>query len=438
MLNFAAFTTAERPFFLFPFISAFYPHTTFMKLRKAVFFTVFAALVALVALLCGSAFVSSRLDLSLTLDGKEVYSGSFECSSSASVRIRLFYGGSPSALYESKFSGNPTEFFEYLNGDINAELRKAIRSVERDAQEPAVSYEGDGVFRYTDGVNGIKCDEHATLDKLARSGSCEMVYRPVFPLSTVDELKKITAEAGKFSTEYGTSSAARKKNVELAASRLNGATVMPGENLSFNETVGKRTKENGFAEAKVILNGQYSSGVGGGVCQVSTTLYNAWLMTGQNAVYSRSHSLKPGYVSPGLDAMVSDASDLVLSNCGDYPMYISAKGNGSTLTVTVYSLPLPCDVRLGCELVRTIPCDDYELVDGESDEILSYPRNGAVYRSYREYSENGEVICKEYLRTSTYLPQKGKKYRRKQTGSRIEQPQTVHNNIRTLYKEVTI
>lgn len=401
-----------------------------MKSKKAFFFTALLLFVALSALLSGFAFFPSSINLRLTRDEEEVFSRSYPCSSLSSLRIRLFYGGKPSELYENKFSGDPNAFFEYLNPDINPDIKEVFLSLYRAPQDAEVSFGKDGKFSYYEGSDGVVCEEKPILENLAKSGESEIIFRSVPPLVTTDELKKQTEKAGEFTTNYVSSGSARKHNISLAVSRLSGTTVLPGETFSFNETVGKRTKANGFAKAKVILNGEYTSGVGGGVCQVSTTLYNAWLMTGQDAVYSRSHSLKPEYVTPGLDAMVSDESDLLLLNNGNSPMYIAANANGTSLTVTVYSVPIACDVRLGSELVRTIPCDEYELIDGENDEIIKQPKNGAVYRSYREFVEGNEVICKEYLRTSTYLAQKGKKYRRNQSEISIEPTKAAHNNIR--------
>ena len=391
-----------------------------MKIRKTVFFTVLAVTLILSATICGAAAFPSSIELALTFDSDTVFSKTYPCSASAALKTRILYGGDYTKLYKSRFSGDPKSFFGYLNENIYSDVVAAIESKNIEPTEPSVRCEGGGVFRYSEGSQGIICDEKATLEALASRLKSPIEYKFSEPKTSIEALKEVTVKAASHTTYYSDSSAERKKNVELAAKKLDGAAVLPRQTLSFNETVGQRTKENGFYNAKVIVNGEYIEGTGGGVCQVSTTLYNAWLKTGQNAAYSRAHSLKPSYVTPGLDAMVSDKSDLILSNETDYTIYICAQADGKALTVSIYTRPLPCDITLSSELLKTIYCDEYEETDGDSDEVIAYPKNGAVYRSYREFSENGEIYLKEYLRTSTYLPRKGKKFRKKTEEPRIE------------------
>ena len=119
---------------------------------------------------------------------------------------------------------------------------------------------------------------------------------------------------GEYSTSYASSSAARKHNIELAASAVNGAVIGVGEEFSFNVTVGVRSRRRGYLPAPVIVSGKYTTGVGGGVCQVSTTLYNAVLRSGLEVVSVSRHSIPVSYVPRSMDAMVSGATDFRFKN----------------------------------------------------------------------------------------------------------------------------
>ena len=142
---------------------------------------------------------------------------------------------------------------------------------------------------------------------------------------------------------------------------------MPGESFSFNKTVGRRTEENGFRRAKIIVGGQYTDGVGGGVCQASTTLYNAALLAGMKVTAVSRHSLVPSYVDPSFDAMVNGSgSDLKFVNAGEDPVFIRAVATNGKATAEFYSSELPYKVQLKSVTVKTgeRPADT-EFVDTE-------------------------------------------------------------------------
>ena len=125
-------------------------------------------------------------------------------------------------------------------------------------------------------------------------------------------------------TTYFESNPPREYNIGLALSKFNGLTVQNGQTISFNKVVGPRTSERGFEEAKIIMDGEFVPGVGGGVCQSSTTLFNAALLAGLNIDKSYNHSIPISYVPLGRDAMVSSAADLVFTNNTGGTIYIEA------------------------------------------------------------------------------------------------------------------
>ena len=138
-------------------------------------------------------------------------------------------------------------------------------------------------FTLTRDKNGRKLDENAFYADLYKEWqkNSNAVIRLKFiqlqPDVTLEDTKLQTFKRGGFSTDYSSSSSNRKSNIALALSKINGMKIAKNAQFSFNKTVGKRTEKNGFKQAKIIVGGEYVEGVGGGVCQVSTTLYNAAL-----------------------------------------------------------------------------------------------------------------------------------------------------------------
>jgi vancomycin resistance protein YoaR len=154
----------------------------------------------------------------------------------------------------------------------------------------------------------------AVLQNLDTKRGCEIVahIKTVQPKPAGEILKNITVRGGY--TTYFEQNAPRENNIALALSKFNGLVVKNGQTVSFNKTVGARTRENGFEEAKIILDGEFVPGVGGGVCQASTTIFNAAVLAGLDIEKSHNHSLLISYVPIGRDAMVSSSADLVFTN----------------------------------------------------------------------------------------------------------------------------
>lgn len=162
------------------------------------------------------------------------------------------------------------------------------------------------------------------------------------PLKT--EPKKITDEMvagikdviGEFSTRFSAGNRPRSANIKLAASKLDGVILLPGETVSFNGTVGRRTMKAGFKMAGVYLNGRHDTGIGGGICQVSTTLYNAALFADMGIVDRQNHSMPVPYVPVGRDATVDYGNiDLVLKNTMPDPIVLAADYQPGKLTFRV-------------------------------------------------------------------------------------------------------
>jgi len=167
----------------------------------------------------------------------------------------------------------------------------------------------------------------------------ELPLQTIYPKVDSELLENIrNVKIGKYVTSFNTYNKERTNNIYLATNAINNFVVFPGETFSFNKVVGKRTTEKGYLPATVIKRGEYSEDIGGGICQVSSTLFNAVDNAGLNIIKRFSHSRQVSYIPPGRDATVSwDGPDFVFTNKYNQPILIQAKTVGNNLMVEVYS-----------------------------------------------------------------------------------------------------
>lgn len=371
---------------------------------KWIFFS-FALFFTLTTMGCRS---SGALNVRLTLQNELLSEKSYPIPLGESIRVRK-YGSLEK--YREKTGLGSLEFLRKLSSDCASDVEEACEKSYVPLKEPDFGYIGDGRFFYTEGKTGRIASAEDTAARIVASDghySGEISFGALIPVLTIEDLKARTEKIASFSTDYSSSSPERKHNVRLAVERLDNKTVEGRAELSFNATVGKRTKENGFREAGVIAYGEFTRGIGGGVCQVSTTLYDAWMRAGFSAI-SKNHSLPVSYVPVGLDAMVSESNDLILKNDTDYPVFIDADCDGSKVTFTLYGTKPTEEIRLWSRKEKTFPCDEYELIEGGEEKVLSEPKDGSLYLSFRDYYKNGVFFRRELLRTSEYRKVKGKK-----------------------------
>ncbi|MFY0542936.1 VanW family protein [Brevibacillus sp. H7] len=167
------------------------------------------------------------------------------------------------------------------------------------------------------------------------------IYQDVYPKVDRELLKYVSQKRiGQYVTFFNPNNKNRSHNISLAAKAINNYVVMPGEIFSFNKVVGMRTKAKGYLQAPVIVKGELSEGIGGGICQVSSTLYNAVDHAGLHIVKRYSHSRHVPYVPPGRDATVSwYGPDFVFQNKYPYPVLIRARSQSGRMAVTIHSFP---------------------------------------------------------------------------------------------------
>lgn len=237
-----------------------------------------------------------------------------------------------------------------------------------------------------------------------------------------DSLIKQTSKLSSFSTSYQTSSEDRKNNIKLALKNFNGMQVMPKQTISFNSVTGERTVQKGYKTAHMIMEGEYIDAIGGGVCQASTTLYNALLLSGVDIDEVHSHSLPSSYVALGFDAMVNfGTSDLRFTNQYDTPIYIRVVCTNERVRVDIYGQNYSQNIKTKTktEVLSVLPPpNDKVIVDnnGEYIDIVEYKdesfykkqaQNGYKVNAYLEYYANNKLKKRKLLRTVTYKPQQG-------------------------------
>lgn len=292
----------------------------------------------------------------------------------------------------------PRQALTYISEDLS-NIWDYLSSLETPAS-PAELIVNEYGFDYKKEVCGLAFNKCVTAIKIASSldGKSESLsLEKVEPKETINSLKEKTILIGSFSTDISSSSENRKNNISLATTRLNGQTVKPQEELSFNKVVGKRCVEEGFLEATVISDGEYVLGVGGGICQVATTFYNALIRAGF-ICNAHSHSYPTSYVPPSLDCMVSEYTDFLFKNTSDDNVYIFGGLKNGRVWFEIYGKKRESIVPLS-RIVKRTPFENVNeeglCIDVEGMTLISKGVEGIVSEAYYITSSGEEVIFRK-------------------------------------------
>jgi vancomycin resistance protein YoaR len=224
-------------------------------------------------------------------------------------------------------------------------------------------------------LNEVKDEYEIPLKYTAPSVTTNMIGTEAFP----DLLAK-------FSTNYNARDTDRTTNLRLAAEKINGTVLMPGETFSYNTVVGERTIAAGYKEAAMYQNGEVVDGLGGGICQISTTLYNAVLYSNLEIVERRNHQFVPSYASAGRDATVVYGSiDFRFKNTRNYPVKILCTVSGGVAKCEIYGL-------------KENPDYDVEITSRVTETTATSIKS----ETYKTVRQNGQVISSERINKDTY------------------------------------
>lgn len=315
-----------------------------------------------------------------------------------------------STLSDSKTIEIPVEYVEAGKADVEA----IYNEVHKDPKNATFVSDPYQIIREEDGIDFAISMEEAK--ELARTSdkTFSIPLKITKPEVTVKNLpaEAFPDELGTYTTNFSSSSANRANNVRLAAQAINGTVLMPGEVFSYNGTVGQRTAARGYKEAGVYANGQVTTGIGGGICQVSSTLYNATLLANLEIVARSNHMFNPGYVPAGQDATVSwGGPDFQFKNTREYPIRISTSSDGGILTVSIHGSKIGDEydeIKVQSYVVGSIPFsteyqDDGSLPAGTT-RVIQGGSNGCRATTYKVLYKDGNEISRSVVSNDTYNP----------------------------------
>lgn len=300
-------------------------------------------------------------------------------------------------------------------------LENIAKTIRVEPQNAKIEKVGEN-FTIVDGKDGVEVDIEATyknlIPALKQKGDTifQLVLKPIKPKYNKEELAKIKDKLGSFSTSYAKKSErdeARITNLKTASSKINGTILYPGEVFSTNEKFGDMTAKNGYRPAPTIIQGKLVDEYGGGVCQVSSTLYNAILYSELEVVERQNHSLKVGYTDYGFDAtLAGDYIDLKFKNSTSTPIYIESYVTDNQVVCNIYGYderPKNRTIKFENALVDVIEPGPSVIKKTDKlpfgqEQISLTPLKGYKYKVYKLIYEDGKLVEKQFVNNSYYKP----------------------------------
>lgn len=278
----------------------------------------------------------------------------------------------------------------------------------------------DGEFRVTEGRVGYRLDVETSVDlvndRLTGDWDClpcviALNVEVLEPRGSAEELAQITDVLGSFTTSYSSSKSTRCANVENGCNLIDGTTIYPGEEFSTHDATAPFTEKNGYYKAGAYLNGKVVDSLGGGICQVATTLYNAVLRAELEVTQRYNHSMIVSYVDPSADAALAESSgkDFKFVNNLDYPVYIEGCTRDKKITFTIYgkeTREAGREVRYESEILEAIdPPSD--LIYADASQPIGYIVTESAHIGYRAklwkiVTVNGEEVSRTQVNSSRY------------------------------------
>ena len=296
---------------------------------------------------------------------------------------------------------------------VTSELEKISKEINTNMENAKINVLENNI-EVSDDKAGLQVNINDTLTNLKKSlqkGIFEesLVVTKIEPEIKKEDLQDINTLLGSYKTSLFDVSPGRVENIKIATERTSGVLLMPGEEFSYNNHTGLRTVKNGYKNATVIVSGEAVQGIGGGVCQVSTTLYNAVLYSGLDIVKVSNHSIPSSYVDKGRDAVVSDSGlDFVFKNNYNQPVYIQNYYRNGVITCQVYgNIKDKQDIKINTSTDKVTKAPTKEEKDPTlekgKEKIIERGRDSYIVSTYRVYYDNsGKEIKTEKVATSFY------------------------------------
>lgn len=306
--------------------------------------------------------------------------------------------------------------YTYDEALLTEKLTAVAEEFDREAENSTVSRSG-GKFNITKEKEGRVMEKEKTAEAVAavietkKSGRAEIAAELTEPKITAEDNAYITDLIGTYYTTYNYSDPNRNNNLAVGCEYINGTILASGEIFSANAELGSQTAAGGYKMAGVYSNGKVEQGMAGGVCQVTSTLYNAAIMAELEIVERHPHSMTVGYVPLGRDAAVAGTyKDLKFKNSTEYPILIEAYAANGKLVMNIYgheehSAGRKVEYETVYEATIPKPAEivkeDPEKPEGER-EITSKGRTGSKVSIYKKVYQNGSQISREWFSSSSY------------------------------------
>lgn len=311
--------------------------------------------------------------------------------------------------------------FKFDTSIVSKVTKDVNGKVYKDPKDAKISFDGKN-FKVTTDEAGVKVNE----EKLG-----QLIEEAVKPESTVDNitvpiekieakvkgdmLSKINTKISSFTTAFKPSDVNRTENIKIASMQANGALILPGDVFSMNKALGPRVVAKGYKEAPVIINGTVVPGLAGGICQVTSTIYNAALLSNLEIVERRQHGLAVSYVGVGRDATISgNYIDFKFRNTNKFPIYLYIGIGKSSLTVSLYGAnEHPGQlVQITSEVLERIKLDVEYIYDNTLDNGTKIteekPITGIKSKTYKKVFQDGKLVSSVLLSEDFYKPVKGR------------------------------
>lgn len=323
-------------------------------------------------------------------------------------------------------------------------LEQIRNEIYKEPKDAYVSKNPTTVHTHVNGVDFAISIEEAEKILNENKKEYEIPLKITVPSKTIKDLgeEAFPEKIATYSTRYDVSNYNRSNNLSVAAQKINGTIIMPGEVFSYNQVVGERTIAAGYKEAGAFAGGGVVQSVGGGICQVSSTLYNTALLANLEITDRSNHAFLTGYVAASRDATVSwGALDFKFKNTRKYPIKIEASAKNGICTISIYGIKeeTEYEVVIQSKVLSDIPytvkyIEDNSIEKGK-EVVEQSGQNGCTSEAYRILKLNGEVISKTLISRDTYDPmQRIVRKGTKETKPKIEQP-TDSNATETVPEE---
>lgn len=311
--------------------------------------------------------------------------------------------------------------FDFDKNNIRTLIEENAGQYNQEAINATLTKTEEG-FQITEGQSGVMVDTETSVNEVydyltgdwnGTGCAIDLVIVVDEPAGKAEDLAKVKDVLGTFTTSYSTSGGSRSANVANGCNLINGTTLYPGEEFSAYEAVAPFTEANGYYMAGSYLNGQVVDSLGGGICQVSTTLYNAVLLAELEVTERYNHSMIVTYVDPSADAAIAESSgkDFKFKNNTDYPIYIEGSTTpDKNITFTIYGVETRDSSREviyeSVVLEKMVP--EEEVIYADESRPVGYCSVQSAHIGYKAQlwkvvREDGVEVSREQINSSSYM-----------------------------------